>query len=582
MAIQIRRGTNTEWESNNSNIVVGEPAIATDAERFFVGTASGDYAEFANLDIIAPAYDTFASYVVGDVINRQGKLYSCNTPCSGSFNVSYWDEKSLAEILKDLENEIDYAQYEIGYASGELITIDNGASEIPVKDLTLDIEAVQDLHGYDNPWVGGAGKNLLDSQASITISGTGYYKDIVASSHLIGSCELEADVTYTLSLEISGAVQPFMLSVGVGGGSTYSQDIQTKTNLNNGRVDITFTPTATQLQTYKILALRCPRYNASQTLSGTITKIQLEKSATMTAYEPYENICPISGWDEVNVCVAGKNLWTGDSFITKATGSFYIGTGNTLASAYPISIPKGTVYFSADWQGVGAGQEIQMFYADGTKKRFGTNPIPANSHFERSVTLEKDAVGIFAYINQAGTLSNIMLTYEENADYAPYNGQVYTTDLDGTRYGGTLDVTTGVLTVTHEYIDLGTYGISGTAVSSNVRRWYTTQNPVFKKVTLCNSLKTSDSYVYTSLDYASISTDKRIAVTPTWGQSITTVADFNTAIANNPISVVIELATPQVVQLTPAQVRTVLGTNNIWNQMNSNNELAYRISNALN
>lgn len=41
MAIQIRRGTNTEWESNNSNIVVGEPAIATDAERFFVGTASG-------------------------------------------------------------------------------------------------------------------------------------------------------------------------------------------------------------------------------------------------------------------------------------------------------------------------------------------------------------------------------------------------------------------------------------------------------------------------------------------------------------------------------------------------------------
>ena len=114
MAIQIRNGTNTEWESNNSNIVVGEPAIATDAERFFVGTASGDYAEFANLDIIAPAYDTSTSYVVGDVINRQGKLYSCNTPCSGAFNVSYWDEKSLAEILKDLANEIDCAQYEIG------------------------------------------------------------------------------------------------------------------------------------------------------------------------------------------------------------------------------------------------------------------------------------------------------------------------------------------------------------------------------------------------------------------------------------------------------------------------------------
>ena len=143
MAIQIRRGTNTEWESNNSNIVVGEPAIATDAERFFVGTASGDYAEFANIDVIAPAYDTTTSYVVGDIINYHGKLYSCNAPCSGAFNASYWDEKSLAEILKDLENEIDYAQYEIGYADGKLITINNGASEIPVKDLTVDIEAVQ-------------------------------------------------------------------------------------------------------------------------------------------------------------------------------------------------------------------------------------------------------------------------------------------------------------------------------------------------------------------------------------------------------------------------------------------------------
>ena len=46
MAIQIRRGTNTQWEGGKSNIVEGEPAITTDTGRFFVGTGTGTYQEF--------------------------------------------------------------------------------------------------------------------------------------------------------------------------------------------------------------------------------------------------------------------------------------------------------------------------------------------------------------------------------------------------------------------------------------------------------------------------------------------------------------------------------------------------------
>lgn len=48
MAIQIRRGTDSDWESGKSNIIVGEPAITTDTKRCFVGTGTGTYAEFAN------------------------------------------------------------------------------------------------------------------------------------------------------------------------------------------------------------------------------------------------------------------------------------------------------------------------------------------------------------------------------------------------------------------------------------------------------------------------------------------------------------------------------------------------------
>lgn len=57
MAIQIRRGTDSQWESNKSNIVAGEPAITTDTGRLFVGTGTGTYEEYVNKS-------TLADYVV--------------------------------------------------------------------------------------------------------------------------------------------------------------------------------------------------------------------------------------------------------------------------------------------------------------------------------------------------------------------------------------------------------------------------------------------------------------------------------------------------------------------------------------
>ena len=52
MAIQIRRGTDSGWESNNSNIVAGEPAITTDTGRFFVGVDDGEFVEFASKNYV--------------------------------------------------------------------------------------------------------------------------------------------------------------------------------------------------------------------------------------------------------------------------------------------------------------------------------------------------------------------------------------------------------------------------------------------------------------------------------------------------------------------------------------------------
>lgn len=55
MAIQIRRGTKAGWDSNKSNIVAGEPAIATDTGEVFVGTGNGTYVELASTDYVDEA-----------------------------------------------------------------------------------------------------------------------------------------------------------------------------------------------------------------------------------------------------------------------------------------------------------------------------------------------------------------------------------------------------------------------------------------------------------------------------------------------------------------------------------------------
>ena len=101
MALQIRRGTQAEWEANNSNVVAGEPAITLDTGRLFVGTDNGEFAEFANVDSLAPAYDSSTSYSVGDVCNYQGELYVCTGTTTGAWDSTKWESTYVGTSTLD-------------------------------------------------------------------------------------------------------------------------------------------------------------------------------------------------------------------------------------------------------------------------------------------------------------------------------------------------------------------------------------------------------------------------------------------------------------------------------------------------
>ena len=157
-----------------------------------------------------------------------------------------------------------------------------------------------------------------------------------------------------------------------------------------------------------------------------------------------------------------------------------------------------------------------------------------------------------------------------------YNGAVYgtaddtyTISLGDTVYGGTLDVLSGVLTVdralytfesTYRVLDNGSglhYWIIADGLPSVNTTTSTVGNYISNMFVSGNMLSAGNFYV--------TGNGKTLVVVP-WSeqQSITTVANANAWLADNPLEVCIPLATPTTVQLTAHDVETLTGINNVW------------------
>lgn len=292
----------------------------------------------------------------------------------------------------DMASEIEGIESGGGYKlekmpSGAVSSFNDG-TDLPLNKLKVSIEPVQDLHGYDAPWVGGAGKNKSPVNSGEIKSG-----DFVTFSTPLPSGNYAISFKVTRTGSDSRQAQFVVYDKNGTTYNSYGFDITTS------RVERTLNATngISRMYFYSIGG----SWGESQNFTLTLTDFQVEDGNTATAFEPYSNICPIIGWDEVNVTVANDV----------------------------------------------------------------DNP----------------------------TVSN-----------------VYTIDLDGTRYGGTLDVVSGVLTVTNANI-----------VSYNGE--------------IINEPWISSMDVYSA------------GATPATGAQV-----------------VYPLATPQTIQLAPTAVRSLIELNNIW------------------
>ena len=171
--------------------------------------------------------------------------------------------------------------------------------------------------------------------------------------------------------------------------------------------------------------------------------------------------------------------------------------------------------------------------------------------------------------------------YHESA-YDPDADPTYAidwTDEAGTVYGGTLDVTTGVVTVTHKY-----YTYNGS------ENWDIAGSRVYLYLFGAESSKSNDDtsqisnlFVGGGLSYADygkfrVQTNGAVCVGNKISEGVynwNTRDEFKTFLSSNNLQICYELATPLTIQLTPTQVDMLLDNNVLWNDVDGDMTLEY-------
>lgn len=342
--------------------------------------------------------------------------------------------------------------------TGALVTINDAAAGKAFVDVLAQINAIQDLHGYDYPWAAGNGKNKFRVTAT---SGTnnGVTYTVNADGTVTANNTATANSTYLLNTFTPEQGKEYYVNGGNATGAyiqlTYREHnpsgnpfFRGSTNVRNTSVTLGTGETG-EWDYVEVLA----RVNSGTTVENSVVKPMIRlKTESNADFEPYENICPITG-------------------LTTATIN----------------------HSGADTE----------------------NPTQYN----------------FTWGNNAGTI-----------------------------YGGTIDVTTGVLTVTHILVDLGaqtwSYNSTYDCFIANTSGATTMKS---QSNLLCSIYPFKGDISQLS-DYACAYYNTSIAIRDSGYNNDATA--FKTAMDG--VQMVYELETPTTYQLTPEEIIALSGTNNLW------------------
>lgn len=247
-----------------------------------------------------------------------GNLVQCVKTSSGSGTEQ---DPVIVTVLAVENNDAAYVT-----ATGNPITLTDAVAGNAIE-VSAEILASQDLHGYDKPWAGGAGFNKLDGTA---MEKGGINED--------GTERADTSGNYWRSDYIPLATNTYYIKLPDGftpqtGNANYYYYDSSKAFISKGPNKASIPTAAPATCAY----IRVTFYlTVAQTTFPEHACLNISDSAKNGTWEPYENICPISGLSTVTITDVDSESHT--ATVTVALGStVYGGTLNLTTGELTIT-----------------------------------------------------------------------------------------------------------------------------------------------------------------------------------------------------------------------------------------------------
>lgn len=347
----------------------------------------------ANMDIIdgvmhssqislANAYDSTATYNKGDVVMYELLMYVCKADnTTGVWDSTKWERTTASEC--------GASEKLIGVASGQPASFPDG-SDNPLEACSVDINPIQDLHGYDKPWAGGANIQRWDEEyeAGTINAATGQplsYSDRIRSKNY-SKCEASTD--YYVSIGFNVALRIFWYK----SNNTYITYDQI--NASSGRIitspaEATYFKVSTEGTTY------------GETYRNDIS---VNYPSTETVYSPYSNICPITPRTEVNITVSDTLHGVGTDTQIALGRNVYGGTLNVKTGELTVTHAFVTIdgtEAGVSWTDIGNNMRssiLNLYVLKSAPESTGANAEAISNYLEKvPKNYSADVTGFYWY-----------------------------------------------------------------------------------------------------------------------------------------------------------------------------------------
>lgn len=485
------------------------------------------------------------------------------------------DVADLTRHLNDETTGLDTkAPVILETVSGAIASFDDGADSMPIRKLVAQIEPVQDLHGYDNPWPAGGGKNLININDVSTLSpaiwevsvsgnvltvkrNTGSSNAPIVSHTLQAGTYCVSFAEKSLTIRINNITAGSSISTNVANGFTFTLESQAE-------VQFQF-------------------YIGSDNTTGTVSMLQLELGSTATTFQPYENLCPISGWTGAEISGTGINMWDEEWEL----GRFDTTTGANVSSTTQIRsknfIPlKGGMQYYLK-----TPRAVWIIFFDKDK-----NPVPPPDYSWSSINGKSmqianrvfqapDSVCYcrFYCINDYGTTYNndISINYPAtDTEYHPYTGNQISVTFPpeaGTVYGGLIDLLNGKLEDSMWKVSTYNFGENTPPVAQNWISGYFSKSGTPIPIKAIAKIVCSVAPV---VSWGSINSNPVLDKVYCWQATSSvgiagpksivgeTIAALNAWCTANNVDLICEVETPVEYVLSSHVMKTLYGVNNIF------------------